>query len=112
MEIPSKGFHRLAPGREIRLRYAYVIKCERVIKDASGGVTELHCTYNPSTRGVRVGDRKVATIHWVSASHAVPIEVRLYDHLFLRNNRLPTTSPLKSTNDRLRSFQPPWQNLP
>ena len=51
MEVPSKGFRRLAPGREIRLRYAYVIKCERVVKDAGGGVTELHCSYDPSTKG-------------------------------------------------------------
>ena len=52
MEVPSKGFRRLAPGREIRLRYAYVIKCERVVKDAGGGVTELHCSYDPSTKGI------------------------------------------------------------
>ena len=83
MEVPSKGFRRLAPEREIRLRYAYVIKCERVVKDADGGVTELHCSYDPSTKGLRSADRNVATIHWVSASHAVPIEVRLYDHLFI-----------------------------
>jgi glutaminyl-tRNA synthetase len=83
VETPSKGFFRLAPGREIRLRYSYVITCQQVVKDDNGCVTEIRCSYNPSTRGARIGDRKVATIHWVSALHAVPIEVRLYDHLFL-----------------------------
>jgi glutaminyl-tRNA synthetase len=85
MEDPPKKFFRLAPGREVRLRYAYFIKCEEVIKDeVTGEVTELRCTYDPATRGGSAPDgRKVkGTIHWVSAAHAIPAEVRLYDRLF------------------------------
>ena len=84
MEAPPKKFYRLAPGREVRLRYAYFIRCEDVIKDAAGSVIELHCTYDPETRGGDAPDgRKVkATLHWVSAPHALNTEVRLYDHLF------------------------------
>jgi glutaminyl-tRNA synthetase len=83
-EDPPKGFHRLAPGREVRLRYAYLVRCESVVKDASGEITEVRCTYDPATRGGSAPDgRKVpGTLHWVSAEHAVPIEVRLYDRLF------------------------------
>ncbi len=83
-EDPPKKFFRLAPGREVRLRYAYYIKCVDVVKDADGEIVELHCTYDPETRGGWSKDgRKVkATLHWVSAQHAVPIEVRLYDRLF------------------------------
>jgi glutaminyl-tRNA synthetase len=85
MEEPPSKFYRLAPGREVRLRYAYFIKCEEAVKDAAGNVVELRCTYDPATRG---GDsppdgRKVkATLHWVSAAHAIDAEVRLYDTLF------------------------------
>ena len=84
MEEPPKKFFRLAPGREVRLRYAYFITCREVIKNAAGEVIELRCTYDPATRGGNAPDgRKVkATIHWVSAAHAVPAEVRLYDNLF------------------------------
>jgi glutaminyl-tRNA synthetase len=84
MEDPPKKFFRLAPGREVRLRYAYFITCREVIKDASGEIVELRCTYDPATRGGNAPDgRKVkATIHWVSASEGVPAEVRLYSHLF------------------------------
>ncbi|EKS28069.1 glutamine--tRNA ligase/YqeY domain fusion protein [Afipia felis] len=84
MEEPPKKFFRLAPGREVRLRYAYFITCREVIKNAAGEVVELRCTYDPETRGGNAPDgRKVkATIHWVSAAHAVPAEVRLYDNLF------------------------------
>ncbi|MBN1850334.1 MAG: glutamine--tRNA ligase/YqeY domain fusion protein [Deltaproteobacteria bacterium] len=85
MEDPPKKFYRLAPGREVRLRYAYFIKCMDVVKDKeTGQVIELHCTYDPDTRGGDAPDgRKVkATLHWVSADHAVEAEVRLYDHLF------------------------------
>lgn len=88
-EIPQKKFFRLAPGREVRLRYAYFIKFVRVVKDErTGEVVELHCTYDPKTRGGDSPDgRKVkATLHWVSAAHAVAAEVRLYDRLFLRPN--------------------------
>jgi len=83
-EDPPKKFFRLAPGREVRLRYAYFITCVDVIKDENGEVVELHCTYDPATRGGDAPDgRKVkATLHWVSAQHAVPVEVRLYDRLF------------------------------
>ena len=84
MEEPPKKFYRLAPGREVRLRYAYFIRCEDVIKDADGNVIELHCTYDPATRGGDAPDgRKVkATLHWVSVPHAINAEARLYDRLF------------------------------
>ncbi|MGI6419281.1 MAG: glutamine--tRNA ligase/YqeY domain fusion protein [Thermoguttaceae bacterium] len=88
MEDPPKKFFRLAPGREVRLRYAYFITCTGVVKDSSGEVVELRCTYDPETRGGNAPDgRKVkATIHWVSAAHAVEGEVRLYDTLFAKEN--------------------------
>jgi len=89
LEDPPKKYYRLSPGREVRLRYAYFIKCERVVKDdRTGKVVELHCTYDPATRGGDASDgRKVkATLHWVSAAHAVEAEVRLYDRLFLKEN--------------------------
>jgi glutaminyl-tRNA synthetase len=84
MEDPPKKFFRLAPGREVRLRYAYFLTCREAVKDASGEVVELRCTYDPATRGGNAPDgRKVkATLHWVSAAHAIPAEVRLYDRLF------------------------------
>ncbi len=84
MEDPPKKFFRLAPGREVRLRGAYLITCREVVKDAAGQVVELRCTYDPATRGGDAPDgRKVkATLHWVSAAHAVDAEVRLYDRLF------------------------------
>ncbi len=84
MEDPPKKFFRLGPGREVRLRYAYFITCNDVIKDDDGTITELHCTYDPETKGGNAPDgRKVkATLHWVSAHHAVSAEVRLYDRLF------------------------------
>lgn len=88
-EVPPKKFFRLAPGREVRLRYAYFIKCVGVVKDEqTGEVVELHCTYDPKTRGGDAPDgRKVrATLHWVSAAHSLKAEVRLYDHLFLKAN--------------------------
>jgi glutaminyl-tRNA synthetase len=87
-EDPPKKFYRLAPGREVRLRYAYYITCVGVVKDERGEVTELHCTYDPATRGGGSPDgRKVkATLHWVSAEHAVKAEVRLYDHLFIKDD--------------------------
>jgi glutaminyl-tRNA synthetase len=85
MEDPPKKFYRLGPGREVRLRYAYFIKCMDVVKDPNTGeVIELHCTYDPETRGGDAPDgRKVkATLHWVSAKQSIQAEVRLYDHLF------------------------------
>ena len=92
MEDPPKKFYRLSPGREVRLRYAYFIRCEDVIKDPDGNVVELRCTYDPKTRGGNAPDgRKVkATLHWVSAPHALNVEVRLYDHLFSVENPLST----------------------
>ncbi len=88
MEEPPKKFFRLAPGREVRLRYAYFITCKDVIKDANGEVVELRCTYDPATRGGDAPDgRKVkATLHWVSVGHALEAEVRLYDHLFTKED--------------------------
>ncbi|MCC6712242.1 MAG: glutamine--tRNA ligase/YqeY domain fusion protein [Candidatus Dadabacteria bacterium] len=84
MENPPKKFFRLSPGVEVRLRYAYFLRCEGVVKDENGEITELLCTYDPATRGGDAPDgRKVkATIHWVSAPHAIKAEVRLYDRLF------------------------------
>ena len=86
MENPPKKFFRLSPGAEVRLRYAYFITCREAVKNAKGEVTELRCTYDPATRGGNAPDgRKVkATIHWVSAEHSVPAEVRLYNPLFTR----------------------------
>jgi glutaminyl-tRNA synthetase len=86
MENPSKKYFRLAPGKEVRLKHAYIIKCESVVKDESTGkITELHCTYDPNSRsGEDTSGKKVkGTIHWLSAPHALPAEVRLYDYLFL-----------------------------
>jgi glutaminyl-tRNA synthetase len=87
-EEPPKEFFRLAPGREVRLRYAYFIKCVSVVKNDAGEITEIHCTYDPETYGGNAKDgRKVkATIHWVSGEHAVSGEVRLYDNLFLKED--------------------------
>ena len=88
MEEPPKKFYRLAPGREVRLRYAYFITCKDVVKDDKGEIIELHCTYDPATRGGDAPDgrRVKATLHWVSADHALRAEVRLYDHLFTKEN--------------------------
>jgi len=88
MEDPPKKFFRLAPGREVRLRYGYFITCVDVVKDKSGEVVELRCTYDPETRGGNAPDgRKVkATLHWVSAEHALQAEVRNYSHLFVKEN--------------------------
>jgi glutaminyl-tRNA synthetase len=88
-ESPPKHYFRLSPGREVRLRYGYFVTCTGVVKDEkTGEVVEVHCTYDPATRGGDAPDkRKVkSTIHWVSAAHAVPAEVRLYDRLFTREN--------------------------
>ncbi len=86
MEDPPAKFFRLAPGREVRLRGAYFVTCREVVKDAAGEIVELRCTHDPATRGGDAPDgrRPKATLHWVSAAHAVPAEVRLYEHLFSR----------------------------
>lgn len=88
MENPPKKYFRLAPGQEVRLRYAYFIKCDEVIKDAEGNIIELHCSYDPASKGGNSPDgRKVkGTIHWVSAEHAIDAEVRLFDRLFSKEN--------------------------
>jgi len=87
-EDPPKQYFRLSPGREVRLRYGYLVTCTSVVKDASGQVTEVHCTYDPATRGGNTPDgRKVkVTIHWVSAEHAIDAEVRIYDNLFTKED--------------------------
>jgi len=93
MENPPKDFFRLAPGREVRLRSAYFIKCREALKDpATGRPCELRCTYDPATRGGDAPDRRKvkATLHWVSAAHAIPAEVRVYDHLFSKENPYET----------------------
>ncbi len=103
-EDPPKQFFRLAPGREVRLRYAYLITCDYVVKDAEGNIVELHCTYDPATRGGNAPDgRKVkSTIHWVSAAHALDCEVRLYDKLFMKEN----PSDLEAGQDFTANFNP------
>jgi len=87
-ETPPPKYYRLAPGREVRLRSAYFVKCVEVVKDGQGKVVELRCTYDPATRGGDAPDGRTvkATLHWVSADHAVPAEVRLYDRLFTKEN--------------------------
>jgi len=105
MEEPVKKFYRLAPGREVRLRYAYFLTCNEVVKDADGNVTELRCTVDPETRRGNAPDgRKVkSTLHWVSARHAVDVEVRLYDKLFTAENPAASGDFKKALNpDSLR----------
>ncbi|HEY3310459.1 MAG TPA: glutamine--tRNA ligase/YqeY domain fusion protein [Anaerolineales bacterium] len=99
-ETPPPKYFRLYPGNEVRLRYAYFVKCVSVVKDQAGNVTEVHCTYDPSTRGGDSQDgRKVkSTIHWVSAAHAVPAEVRLYDRLFNQENPDEAEDPISVLN--------------
>jgi glutaminyl-tRNA synthetase len=83
METPAKKFFRLSPGNEVRLRYAYILRCERVVKDASGAIAELRCTVDlESLNGATASRRVKGTIHWVSGAHAIDAEVRLYDRLF------------------------------
>jgi len=101
-EDPPKKFFRLAPGREVRLRYAYFIKCNRAVKaPQTGEVMELRCTYDPATQGGDAPDgRKVkATLHWVSAAHAVKAEIRLYDHLFRNENPEETGQGMDFTSN-------------
>jgi len=101
MENPPKKFFRLAPGGEVRLKGAYIIKCEDVVKDAEGNITELHCTYDPETlSGMPGANRKVkGTLHWVSAAHAIDAEARLYDRLFDVEN--PAAEPDRDFRDML-----------
>ena len=105
MENPPKKFFRLAPGQEVRLRYAYIIKCEKVIKDPKNGdIREIHCSYDPETRsGMPQASRKVkGTLHWVSARHAISAEVRLYDHLFSK----PNPDEIEGDQDYLANLNP------
>ena len=91
-EMPPKGYHRLYPGNEVRLRYGYIIKCNDIVKDpATGEITEIHCTYDPETRSGRQTRKVKSTIHWLSAAHALPVEVRLYEKLFTVEN--PNETP-------------------
>ena len=88
MENPPGKFFRLAPGREVRLKHAYIIKCEQVVKDPqSGEIIELRCTYDPETKsgGAASGRKVKGTLHWVSAAHAKPVEVRLYEQLLIED---------------------------
>lgn len=100
MEDPPKKFFRLGPGKEVRLRYAYYVTCTDVIKNASGDVIELRCTYDPETRGGKSPDgRKVkGTIHWVSVNHALPVQVNLYDRLFNKPNPAAEENYLEDLN--------------
>jgi glutaminyl-tRNA synthetase len=102
VESPPKGWFRLAPGAEVRLRYACIIKCEQVVKDEQGNVVELRCTWDPNSRGGNPSDgRKVkGTLHWVSESHSVPAEVRLYDRLF------KVERPGEESDDILQDLNP------
>ena len=103
-EDPPPKYHRLSPGREVRLRAAYIIKCEKVIKDQEGHIRELHCSYDPETKsgGLAANRRVKGTLHWVSAQHAVDAEVRLYDRLFVRED----PSAVNETEDFLSSLNP------
>jgi glutaminyl-tRNA synthetase len=101
MEDPPKKFFRLSPGAEVRLRYAYILKCERVVKDASGAITELRCTYDAeSLNGATASRRVKGTIHWVSAAHAIDAEVRLYERLFT------SADPQEGGRDPLTDLNP------
>ena len=99
MEDPPRRFYRLAPGREVRLRYACLVTCTDVVKDADGNIVEVHCAYDPDSRGGNAPDgrRVQGTIHWVSAAHAAPLEVRLYDNLF--TDPAPATAAAESERD-------------
>ena len=119
-EDPPKQYFRLSPGSEVRLRYGYFITCTSVVKDEKGEVVEVHCTYDPATRGGNAPDgRKVkSTIHWVSAAHAVDAEVRLYETCSRKRIRATLSrgpgvhrqseSELAGDRDRLQSWSPGW----
>ena len=104
MEDPPKKFYRLAPGREVRLRYAYLITCQEVVKDANGEIVEVRCTYDPATRGGDAPDgrRVQGTIHWVSAAQALDCEVRVYDRLFAQ----PDPDDVPDDQDFLSALNP------
>ncbi|HRU50985.1 MAG TPA: glutamine--tRNA ligase/YqeY domain fusion protein [Planctomycetota bacterium] len=102
MEVPEKKFFRLSPGKEVRLRYAYFIKCTHIVKDEQGNIKEIHCTYDPETKGGNAPDnRKVkATLHWVSAKYNKKAEIRIYDHLFTKED------PEEGTDDFRTNINP------
>src|SRR5271163_892825 len=108
-EVPPKGYFRLSPGREVRLRYGYFVTCTSVVKNEKGEVVEVHCTYDPATRGGNTPDgRKVkSTIHWVSAAHAVDAEVRIYENLFSKEN----PSDVEPGKDVLDNLNPNSQEI-
>jgi glutamyl/glutaminyl-tRNA synthetase len=115
MEVPAKKFFRLSPGNEVRLRYAYIIKCVNVVKDAVGEITELQCTIDPDSKsgGATAGRKIKGTIHWVSAAHAVDAEVRLYDPCSPSKRRMPTrkgaiSKPSSTPTPSKRSRSPSW----
>jgi glutaminyl-tRNA synthetase len=103
-EIPPPKYYRLSPGKEVRLRNAYFITAQRVVKDAAGNIVEVHCTYDPLSRGGNSPDgRKVkSTIHWVSTAHAISAEIRLYDKLFLK----PDPGDVEEGQDVLSNLNP------
>jgi len=107
-EDPPPKFFRLAPGREVRLRNAYFITCNEVVKDADGRITELSCTYDPATRGGDAPDgrKPKATLHWVAADHAVPAAIRLYDHLFSRPDPGADGDPFEDLNPASETIVP------
>ena len=107
-EDAPRKFHRLKPGGEVRLRYAYIIKCEEIIKDSSGNIKELRCSYDPDTKsGTGKSNKKVkGTIHWVSAEHSFDAEIRLYDRLFKVYNPAASDDLEKTINpDSLKTVQ-------
>jgi glutaminyl-tRNA synthetase len=108
MEDPPKKYFRLSPGNEVRLKHAYIIKCEQVIKDTDGNVTELRCSYDPETKsgGVNSGKKVKGTIHWVSARHAVPAEICLYDYLLLEDDPVKEEEENMPEGDFLAQINP------
>jgi glutaminyl-tRNA synthetase len=109
MEVPSKGYFRMTPGKEVRLKHAYYVKCESIVKDeATGEVVEVHCTYDPASRGGWTNDgRKVkGTLHWVSAAQALDVEIRLFDHLFLTEEAAESSAEEETKNTGLAEFNP------
>jgi glutaminyl-tRNA synthetase len=103
-EVPPPKYHRLSPGREVRLRAGYIIRCEKAVKDSDGNIVEVHCTYDPDTKsGGPAANRKVkVTVHWVSARHAVDAEVRLYDRLFVKED----PNQVEESGDFLANLNP------
>lgn len=108
MEEPPKKYFRLTPGQEVRLKHAYIIKCEQVIKDETGAITEVRCSYDPETKsgGANNGKKVKGTIHWVSAAHAIPAEVRLYDYLLTEEEAVSEDQEDIADGDFLSKINP------